>query len=364
MAKAAETATDGFIIEADRVVGSGMTADIVKQETSEKDQKPMLRFHYKSAVIYGMKLTKQLETPNGTVTISLKATGPVTVKDMTVDTTAISFKGACVNAAETVPELGMEQVVMAAHYMESEDSIIEQLVLETVTGKMGPPQPEKSKLLQDLSSLPANQLNQEIKKISEGHFPLTCADRAKGEDSSGPIGKVTDPLPDVIEVVTNPLDPVLEPLDPILDPLDPVLKPLEPVLKPLEPVLKPLEPVLKPLDPVTKPLEPVVTGTTEKVVEVVQSACVQLKNANGVITKELALTLIDEALSKKVSLTSLCQNDGTLTKELQSWEKSLLNSLGLVDLLGKIIIQDPVQQLIKMREKVVKEKDGAILFTP
>ncbi|MEH7437821.1 hypothetical protein V7182_10030 [Neobacillus drentensis] len=362
-AKAESTANEGFVIEADRVVGSGMTASIVKRETSESDQKPMLRFHYKSAVIYGMRLTKQLESSNGPVTISLKAKGPVTVKDMTVDTSAISFKGACVNASETIPELGMENMVMNAHYMESENSIIDQLILDTVAGKQGAPHPAQSKLLQDLSRLPINQIDKEIEKISNGHLPLTCEDGGKGEESSGSIGVVTDPLPDVVGVVTKPLEPVLEPLDPVLKPLEPVLKPLEPVLKPLEPVLKPLEPVTKPLEPVLKPVEPIVTGTTEKVEQIVQTACGQLENAQGVITKELALNLIDEAISKKLPLNSICQNDTTLTKELQSWEKSLLSSLGLLDLLGKVLNEDPVQQLKKMREKIAKEKDGAVVYT-
>jgi hypothetical protein len=368
--KAESTANEGFVIEADRVVGSGMTASIVKRETSESDQKPMLRFHYKSAVIYGMRLTKQLESSNGPVTISLKAKGPVTVKDMTVDTSAISFKGACVNASETIPEMGMENVVMNAHYMESENSIINQLVLDTVAGKRGAPHPDQSKLLQDLSRLPINQIDKEIEKISNGQLPLTCEEGGKGDEPSGSIGVVTDPLPDVVGVVTKPLEPVLEPLEPVLKPLEPVLKPLEPVLKPLEPVLKPLEPVLKPLEPVMKPLEPVlkpvepiVTGTKEKVEQVVQTTCEQLKNANGVITKELALDLIDEAISKKLPLNSICQNDTTLTKELQSWEKSLLSSLGLLDLLGKVLNEDPVQQLKKMREKIAKEKDGAVVYS-
>ncbi|MGG3562708.1 hypothetical protein ABES03_14030 [Neobacillus rhizosphaerae] len=362
-AKAESTANEGFVIEADRVVGSGMTASIVKRETSERDQKPMLRFHYKSAVIYGMRLTKQLESSNGPVTITLKAKGPVTVKDMTVDTTAISFKGACVKASEIVPELGMENVVMNAHYMESENSIIDQLVLNTVAGKQGAPHPDQSKLLQDLSMLPINQLDKEIEKISNGHLPLTCEDGGKGEESSVSIGGVTDPLSDVVGVVTKPLEPVLEPLEPVLKPLEPVLKPLEPVLKPLEPVLKPVEPVTKPLEPVLKPVEPIVTGTKEKVDQVVQTTCEQLKNANGVITKELALDLIDEAISKKLPLNSICQDDTTLTKELQSWEKSLLSSLGLVDLLGKVLNVDPVQQLKKIREEIAKEKEGAIVYS-
>ncbi|MEH7335393.1 hypothetical protein V7161_22485 [Neobacillus drentensis] len=363
--------TDGFIIEADRVVGSGMTASIVKQETTENDQKPMLRFQYQSATIYGMRLTKLVDSANGPVSITLKASGPVTVKGMTVDTTAISFKGACINASETVPELGMEDVVMVAHYMKAEDSLIEKLVLNTISGNAGTEKPGKLQVLQDLSLLPLNQLDKEIEKISAGHLPLTCTDGSKTDASSGSIGKITDPIQDVIDVVTNPLDPVTKPLEPILKPLDPVTKPLEPILKPLEPITKPLEPVLKPLEPVVKPLEPmlkplepVISGTTEKVEQVVKSVCEQMEDEKGVIHKELALALIDEAIEKKLPLNKVCQTNTSLTKELQSWEESLLKSLGLIDLLGKVIIQDPIQQLNKMRDKISKTKDGAIIFTP
>lgn len=362
--------TDGFIIEADRVVGSGMTASIVYQETTENDKKPMVRFQYQSATIYGMKLTKLVDSGKGPIIITLKADGPVTVKGMTVDTTAISFKGACVHASETVPELGMENVVMVAHYMKSDDSIIQKLFLNTVSGNAGAQKPGKLKILQDLSMLPFNQLDKEIEKISEGHLPLTCETGSKADDSTDDIGKITDPIDKVIDVVTSPLDPVKKPLEPVLKPLDPVTKPLEPVLKPLEPVVKPLEPVLKPLKPVTKPLEPVlkpldpvVTGTTKKVEQVANSVCAQLEHAKGIITKELALDLIDEAIAKKVALDNVCQSDTSLTKELQSWEESLLKSLGLIDLLGKVIVQDPTQQLNKMREKISKAKDGSIIFT-
>lgn len=363
--------TDGFIIEADRVVGSGMTASIVKQETSENDKKPMLRIQYQSATIYGMRLTKLVDSGKGPVSITLKANGPVTVKGLTVDTTAISFKGACIHASETLPELGMEDVVMVAHYMKSDNSFIEKLVLNTLSGNSGSEKPGKLKILQDLSLIPLNQLDKEIETISTGHLPLTCTDGSSTNQSSGAIGKVTDPIQEVIDVVTKPLDPVTKPLEPILKPLDPVTKPLEPILKPLEPVVKPLDPVLKPLEPVTKPLEPilkpldsVISGTTEKVDIVVRTVCERMEDAKGVITKELALALIDDAIANKVPLNKVCQSNTSLTKELQSWEEGLLKSLGLIDLLGKVITDDPLYQLTKMREKVSKEKDGAIIFTP
>ncbi|MFP5107353.1 hypothetical protein ACSU6B_11330 [Neobacillus sp. C211] len=369
--KAEEQTTDGFVIEADRVVGSGMTANIIKQETSTNSGKLMLRFHYKSAIIYGMKLTKQVNSPKGPVSISLKANGPVSVRNMTVDTSAFVFKGACVKASETVPELGMEQVVMVAHFMESENSIIKQLVLNTVSGQSTAPKPERLKIIQDLSSLPLHQLDKELDKISSGHMPLTCEEGSKIVESPDAIGKITEPVEDVMEVVTKPLKTIPKPLEPIVDPLKPIVKPLEPVTEPLEPVLKQLETptkkfetVLKPLKPLTKSLDPVVSGTTEKVEQIVKSVCEQMEDAKGVINKELALSLINEAIEKKILLSSVCRGDTSLTTELQSLEEGLLKSLGLIDLIGKVVPEDPIEQLNKMREKVAKEKEGAIIFSP
>lgn len=362
--KAGEQTIEGFVIEADRVDGSGMTANIIKQETSTNSGKLMLRFHYKTAIIYGMKLTKQVNSPSGPVSINLKANGPVSVKNLTVDTSAIIFKGACVKASETVPEVGMEQVVMVAHFMESEDSIIKQLILNTVSGQSTAPRPGKLKIIQDLSSLPLNQLDKELGKITSGHLPLTCEDDSNAGKSPDGIGKITKPIQEVVEVVTKPLKPITKPLKPIIEPIRPILKPLEPVTKPLEPVTKSLEPVLKPLEPVTKSLDPVITGTTEKVDQIVKSVCKQLEGEKGVIKKELALSLIDKAIEKKIPLNSVCQSDSLLTKELQSWEEGLLKSLGLIDLLGKVVHEDPMESLNKIREKIAKEKNGSIIFTP
>lgn len=371
--KAETNEADGFIIKADRVIGTGMTAFIVKQETSTNDGKPMLRFHYDSATIYGMSLVKQVNSPKGPVSITLKANGPVTVKGMTVDTTAISFQGACIKASETVPELGMENVVMVAHYMDNADSSIKQLVLNTISGQAGGSEPGKLGILQELGKLSGQKLNQEIEKISKRHLPLTCEE---GADEQGKNSKITKPVNDVVGVVTKPLEPVTKvvdsgtkPLDPVTKVVDSVSEPLEPVTKPLEPVTKvvdsatkPLEPVVKPVEPVVKTVEPVVTETKKKVEETVQSVCERLDDAKGVISKELALDLIDEALKKQVALGAVCSENATETKWLEKWNDGLLKSLGLLDLLGRIMLDDPVEQLEKMRDNVSKEKDGVILF--
>jgi hypothetical protein len=136
------------------------------------------------------------------------------------------------------------------------------------------------------------------------------------------------------------------------------------VLKLLKPVLKPLDPVTKSPDPIIKPLDPIVSGPSDKVEQSLQSACDQIKDNNGVITKELALSLIDEAIANKLTLTTVCRKDTSLTNELQKWQDGLLKSLGLLDVLGQLQPMDPIQQLTKMHEKIAKEQAGVIIYKP
>jgi hypothetical protein len=363
--KAADKPFDGFIIKADKVEGSGMVATIVSQETSANDRKPMLRIHYEYAVIYGMSLTKEVDSPSGPVSITLKANGPVRVKGMTVDTTAISFQGACIKVAEIVPEIAMEKVVMVAHYMDSEESNIDQLLQNIISGKAKADgsRPSTLNLLQDLSKLPGKELDQEITKITSGHLPLMCDDEA-AESGKKPFDSVKSPLDPVIKPlkpVTGGLDPVLEP---VKKPLESVIKPIEPVTKPLEPLLKTLDPVTNPLKPVLKPLDPIISDPEKAVDQTLQLVCVNLKEANGEIKKELALKLIDEAIQKKQALTSICSDDGSETIWLQKWNDSLLKSSELLDLFGVLKPEDPLEQMQKIRDKVSKAKDGAIIFSP
>ncbi|MEH7501953.1 hypothetical protein V7152_07875 [Neobacillus drentensis] len=63
-------------------------------------------------------------------------------------------------------------------------------------------------------------------------------------------------------------------------------------------------------------------------------------------------------------MNNICQSDTILTKELQSWEEGLLKSLGLIDLIGKVVPEDPIEQMNKMLEKIAKEKDGEIISSP
>lgn len=409
---AAASDTEGFIIQADRVVGEHMKAMIVAGETSGSKAKPMLRITYDSAQIYGMRLTKQFQTPGGTVSITMKARGPVMIKGMQVDASAISFKGACVHAAKVIPNAALEDVTMVAHSMSAADSSLDQLKLETVSGNGGVEKPGTLKILQDLGSLPFNQLKMEIEKITSGQLPLTCEEPDEGEDAdqaedavgavTGPVddalsgvkdpleetaGKITDPLEDTVDNVTDPLkdtvgkvtDPLEDTVGQVTDPLkdtigkvtdpvgDTVGKVTSPVKETVGKVTSPVKdtvgkvtaPVKETTDTAKKVTEPVVEPVKEKVDETAKTACEKVEAANGKISKELALELIDKALAEDKMVDELCPANATLTQQLEKWTEGLLDSLGLLSLLG--LKPSEEDQLKKMKEAILKEPDGSII---
>lgn len=407
---------EGFIIQADRVVGENMKAMVVAGETSGSNSKPMLRITYDSVQIYGMRLTKQFKTSEGTVSLTMKANGPVHIKGMQVDTSAISFKGACVHAAKIIPNAALEGVTMVAHSMNASNSSLEQLQLQTVTGNGGVQKPGTLKILQELGSMPFEQMKKEIEEITSGQLPLTCAGTADEKLSDpvedtvgsitdpaddlieevtdpldGTIGKVTDPLEDTIGKVTGPLDgtigKVTDPLkdtigkvtDPLEDTVDKVSSPVKDTIgKITEPVKDNVDKVKNPVEEtagkVTEPVknavketagttkdvtDPVVEPVKKNVDDTAKTACGKLAAAQGDITKELALELIDKALEENTMLDELCPDDKSLTEQLESWTEGLLDSLGLLALLG--VKPSEEEQLKKMREFILKEPDGSII---
>jgi hypothetical protein len=111
-ADSASQSTDGFIIEADAVEGVMGVPEIINGETSTSQNKLMLRVNYTHARIIGLKLTKVLNTPSGPVTIQMKASGPVELNRMSVDTTKLEFGGIYV---PKIGEIGMKDVRLVAH---------------------------------------------------------------------------------------------------------------------------------------------------------------------------------------------------------------------------------------------------------
>jgi archaellum component FlaC len=394
-ANAAGSDGEGFIIQADRVAGENMKATIVAGETSGSKAKPMLRITYDSAQIYGMRLTKQFATPGGTVSITMKASGPVHIKGMQVDASAISFQGACLHASKIIPNAALEGVTMVAHSMKAANSSLDQLQLQTVSGNGGVQKPGTLQILQELGSMPFEQMKKEIGKITSGQLPLTCEGEEESDDAVGSItnpadellddvtdpvddaiGEVTDPLDDTIGKVTDPLDDTIGKVtDPLKEATDPLKDTVEKVTTPVKDTVdKVVTPVDKTVSKVTEPVKEVVKETTDTVKKVTdpvtepvkgtvdataKSACEKLKAANGEITKELGLELIDKALAENKMLDELCPTDKTLTDQLESLTEGLLDSLGLLNLLG--LKPSEEEQLKKMREAILKEPDGSII---
>ncbi|PLR96090.1 hypothetical protein [Bacillus sp. T33-2] len=396
----------GFIIEADKVVGENMKASIVSTETSGSTARPMVRFTYDSARIYGLRLTKHLQTPGGRVSITMKANGPVRIKGMTVDTSAVSFKGACVHAIQVVPDAAMEDVTMVAHYMNAADSSLDKLQMQTVNGDAGVQKPGTLKILQDLSAMPLEQMQQEIKRISEGQLPLTC-DAEPGESGDGAAVPVADEMKDGLEeiknpvaVVTNPVDGVPVPVPDVVgnlplpavppgltipnvpvpnvpglpipnvpDPNDIIGKtPLEPVIEAGKGIVDEVKdnvvvPVLEEVQDKTQPIrdavKPVVEPVVEPVKQTAKTTCEKLTDANGQITKELGLELVDKALNENKALEDVCASNTTLKDQLKKWKEGFLGKLGLLPLLGPQLSER--DKLVKLREAILREQDGAII---
>lgn len=390
----------GFIIQADRVVGENMKAMIIMGEKAGSEAEPMLRITYDTVQIYGMKLTKQLQTGGGTVSITMKASGPVHIKGMQVDTSAISFKGACVHAAKLMPSAALEDVTMVAHSMNADSSSLDQLQLQTINGDGGVQKPGNLKILQDLSTMPFEQMKKEIGKITSGQLPLTCdgglLKDGKVADGIGnitdpildgvtnPIGEVIDPLEDTVGKITDPLkDTVGKITDPLKDTVGKVTDPLRNTVGEVTTPVKDtvgkvadgvVSPVIGEADKVTAPVKETVKTTTDtakavaqpalepvknKVDQTAKTACEKLSEANGKMTKELALELIDQALKENKALNELCPEDAALTKQLENWTEGLLNSLGLLSLLG--VKPSEEEQLKKMKEAILKEPDGTVI---
>lgn len=117
---------DGFVIEADKVEGVMGIPGIMNGETTTQKNKLMLRLTFSKATIYGLTITKVLNTPNGPVTIQFKSTGPVELTNMAVDVTKIEFSG--IYLPNKLGELGMKNVRLVAHKQTADEAILPALV--------------------------------------------------------------------------------------------------------------------------------------------------------------------------------------------------------------------------------------------
>ncbi|MRG86283.1 hypothetical protein [Salinibacillus xinjiangensis] len=216
------TAAGGFIIEADLVEGENLTPSIVMQETASSEAKPMLRLQYEKATIYGMRLVKPLSSGNGDVMIHMEAKGPVTIEGMTVDASVVSFEGACLFAGKTLPQVGMKNVSMNAHYMNADYSNLQQLMLQTKKSSGEVERPTHTTLLKNLLGLPLEQLKDEIDNIQNQQLPLNCDPNEYEDDENSPsLDGVTGLLPDGEKDLPDELEKIIDDIENIEDtPLD------------------------------------------------------------------------------------------------------------------------------------------------
>jgi hypothetical protein len=122
----ASTSMDGFIIEADRVEGVLGLPGIIAGESSNQNNKIMLHLNFSKATIYGMKLTKVVNTVKGPLTIQFKSTGPVELQNMSVDVTKIQFGG--IYLPNKLGEIGMRDVRLVAHKQTADKAFLPALV--------------------------------------------------------------------------------------------------------------------------------------------------------------------------------------------------------------------------------------------
>ncbi|AEP01137.1 hypothetical protein Bcoa_1950 [Heyndrickxia coagulans 36D1] len=125
-------ATDGFIIEADRVEGVMLPPGITAGDTATKQNQVMLRLQYADVTIYGLKITKVLQTPGGPVTIHMNAPGPIQLKNMKADATKVDFGS--IYVPEKAGQIGMKNVRLVAHQQLADNADLPGLDLSMETG--------------------------------------------------------------------------------------------------------------------------------------------------------------------------------------------------------------------------------------
>jgi hypothetical protein len=333
MEAAAKAADTGFIIEADRVEGEGMFITMINQETAAAESQPMLRITYQSAKIYGMKLTKRVDSPEGKVSITMKADGPVFINGMTVDTSAISFKGMCLQTNKVIPQIGLDHVVMVGHYMNAEESELSQLKLETVYGGVGPEVPAMTQILHDVSALPLATVGKEVSNVLQGKMPLVCGGEQKVPSLEDIVGNILNP--DLVKGITKPIVSITEPIVGIIRPVEEEV--IGSILQPVTEIIAPIEYVGGVVGKITEPLGEV-TGVVGKVTE-------PLGEVTGIVGK------ITEPLGEMSGVVE------KVTKPLDG----VTSAVGKVTSpLGKVSkpVTDPLVKGTKDVEKVVEPLQG------
>ncbi|HET7627017.1 MAG TPA: hypothetical protein VFK44_01395 [Bacillales bacterium] len=174
-AAAAGESPHGFVIHANRISGDMLPPTIVV-----KNGRPLLRFRYRSAVIRGLSMTKQLATPEGPMTVKVHAAS-AEAKNMKVDASAFTFGGACLTLGEARPQLVLKNVTMVAHYQSASRLRLEQAKIGAVPGRHGLDRPSAPDWLQQLQQTSAASLREAIEKLMNGNVPLLPCSSGKDD---------------------------------------------------------------------------------------------------------------------------------------------------------------------------------------
>ncbi|MGC4377258.1 hypothetical protein WD019_10015 [Fictibacillus sp. Mic-4] len=179
---AASDPTEGFIIKAGRIEGDLLAPKIVSGETSHHKNQLMIRFNYKNATIYDMTMVKQINTPNGPMTITIHSSQPVHVHQMSVDATGFQFGGACIQLGKSIPGVGLENVTLVGHSMHAETLDMSQLSLVTTNKSASIEKPPTNSVLRGLMN--GDSFNSSDKKKKES-LPLFCPSDEKEPSKEG-----------------------------------------------------------------------------------------------------------------------------------------------------------------------------------
>lgn len=212
--KAESKAFEGFVIQADQIVGNSMVSKI-----TTVGGKPVIRFEYESATIYGMTMTREFSTNAGTVTLKITSDKPVKVKNMYTDASALDLESPCISLGKTFPEIGLQNVTIVAHEMKAEYMDSGGLTLQTLSGPSGVKKPEVHSIITNLGQHAGSALQREIQKLMEGNAPLTCVtdDSESGDGLLTPPENVDDVVNEIEELISSPIDNPADLLEPILE---------------------------------------------------------------------------------------------------------------------------------------------------
>lgn len=134
----AAASCSGIVMKADRVEGVLSLPGLETVSTPCKKQQLALNLRFSKVAIYGLTIKKQLQTPNGTFTITITSKDPnrpVELRNMAVAVTQIKFGKVFI---PKLGELGMGDVELMAHKQLADTANIPNLKVTVTKGGINP----------------------------------------------------------------------------------------------------------------------------------------------------------------------------------------------------------------------------------